>query len=81
MTDTPEPKFEDALSRLEELVAKLESGQLSLEESMAAFEEGMKLGKLCGAKLSAAEKKIEQLMKNADGENSWQPLNPNPEGN
>ncbi len=71
MPETPEPKFEEALQRLEELVSKLESGQLSLEESMTAFEEGMKLSKLCSTKLAAAEKKIETLMQNANGEAVW----------
>lgn len=71
MSEKNEIKFEDALSRLEQIVSKLESGQMPLEESMAAFEEGMKLKKLCEDKLSTAEKKIEKLVKNADGTHEW----------
>ncbi len=71
MSEKNEIKFEDALNRLEQIVSKLESGQMPLEESMAAFEEGMKLKKLCEDKLGAAEKKIEKLVKNADGSHEW----------
>ena len=71
MAEKYEVKFEDALARLEQIVGKLESGQMPLEESMDAFEEGMKLKKLCEDKLGAAEKKIEKLVKNADGTREW----------
>jgi exodeoxyribonuclease VII small subunit len=68
-----ELNFEAALQRLEQIVQDLERGNLSLEASMAAFEEGMKLSKLCNARLAAAEKKVETLMQNADGTAAWQP--------
>lgn len=71
-----ELKFEDALKQLEEIVSKLESGELSLEESMAAFEQGTKLCKQCNAKLTEAEKKIEQLTKVADGQPEWTDVTP-----
>ncbi len=61
-------KFEDALSKLEEIVEKLESGELSLEESLAAFEEGIKLSRVCSGQLDAAERKIEILIKAEDGQ-------------
>ena len=73
---TEEPKFEEALRQLEEIVAKLESGELSLEESMTAFEQGTKLCQLCYAKLTEAEKKIEQLSKITDGQPEWQEAAP-----
>lgn len=63
--------FDEALRRLEGIVAQLESGNLSLEDSILAFEEGMRLNKLCAGKLAEAEKKIEVLVKNASGEWSW----------
>ena len=66
-----ELNFEAALQRLEQIVQDLERGNLSLEASMAAFEEGMKLSKLCNARLAAAEKKVETLMQNADGTAAW----------
>ena len=62
-----EIKFEEALARLEAIVAQLENGGLSLEESMAQFEEGMRLNKLCQAKLREAEQKIEKLVRKEDG--------------
>ena len=64
---TREVKFEDALSSLESIVGKLESGELSLEESLAAFEEGIRLSRICSKQLNAAEKKIEILIKGEDG--------------
>ncbi len=67
-----EIKFEEALARLEAIVAQLENGGLSLEESMAQFEEGMRLNKLCQAKLREAEQKIEKLVRKEDGSLEWQ---------
>ena len=57
-----ELSFEDALTKLENNVRTLEVGELSLEESLKIFEEGMKLSKLCSAKLEQAEAKIEVLL-------------------
>lgn len=68
--------FDEALRRLEGIVAQLESGNLSLEDSILAFEEGMRLNKLCAGKLAEAEKKIEVLVKNASGEWSWNEMPP-----
>ncbi len=67
-----EIKFEEALARLEAIVAQLENGGLSLEESMAQFEEGMRLNKLCQAKLREAEQKIERLVRKEDGSLAWE---------
>jgi exodeoxyribonuclease VII small subunit len=60
-------RFEDALKRLEEIVGRLEKGELALEESLALYEEGIKLSRLCHTKLEEAEAKIELLMKDAKG--------------
>ncbi|MEK7395915.1 MAG: exodeoxyribonuclease VII small subunit, partial [Candidatus Poribacteria bacterium] len=65
---TDEIKFEDAMTRLEEIVEELESGELSLEESLSAFEEGIKLSKICAKLLNEAERKVEILMKGEDGQ-------------
>ena len=70
-----EIKLEEALARLEAIVAQLENGGLSLEESMAQFEEGMRLNKLCQAKLREAEQKIEKLVRKEDGNLEWQQKN------
>ena len=66
--------FEKALARLEEIAAEMESGELGLEKMVAAFEEGQKLVKLCSSKLNEVEKKIEMLVKNADGSVGTEPF-------
>ena len=53
--------FEQMMERLEELVSRLERGDLSLEDSIRAFEEGIKLVKQCTAVLGEAETRIQQL--------------------
>jgi exodeoxyribonuclease VII small subunit len=62
------PRFEDALKELEEVVARLEKGELSLEDSLRLYERGIGLARHCHAKLEEAEGKIELLMKDARGE-------------
>jgi exodeoxyribonuclease VII small subunit len=62
-----EPKFEKDLGRLEDIVEALEEGELSLDDSLKRFEEGIKLSRRCEKALTTAEKKIEVLMKDADG--------------
>ena len=60
-------QFEEAFKRLDEIVTKLESGDLSLEESMTVFEEGITLTETCKTRLEAAEQKIKLLLKDSDG--------------
>jgi exodeoxyribonuclease VII small subunit len=60
-------KFEEALARLEAIVAELERGELPLEDSMRIFEEGIKLSKVCLKMLEEAEHKVEILVKDKDG--------------
>ena len=60
-------QFEEAFKRLEDIVTKLESGDLSLEDSMSLFEEGIILTKTCKSRLEAAEQKIQLLLKDSDG--------------
>ena len=60
-------KFEIALKKLEEVVRRLEGGELSLDDSLKAFEEGVKYAALCGKKLNEAEKKVEILLRRKDG--------------
>jgi exodeoxyribonuclease VII small subunit len=62
------PTFEGALQKLETIVNRLEKGELTLEESLALYEEGIRLSRLCHAKLEEAEGKIEQLVKDARGD-------------
>lgn len=58
--------FETALARLETLIEEMESGSLNLDQMIAHFEEGNHLVKLCGAKLTEVEKKIEKLVQPDD---------------
>jgi exodeoxyribonuclease VII small subunit len=69
-----ETKFEKDLEKLEEIVTALEEGELSLDDAMKRFEEGIKLAKRCEKALSEAEKKIEILTRNADGDLEAQPF-------
>ncbi|MDH5445768.1 MAG: exodeoxyribonuclease VII small subunit [Gammaproteobacteria bacterium] len=54
--------FETALAELEQLVEKMEKGDLSLEESMTDFQRGIELTKHCQATLKAAEQKVQILV-------------------
>jgi exodeoxyribonuclease VII small subunit len=60
-----QPDFETAMRDLEELVERLEQGDLPLEESLAAFERGVLLTRACQAALKEAEQKVEILLKKA----------------
>ncbi|MGD2063356.1 MAG: exodeoxyribonuclease VII small subunit [Nitrospirota bacterium] len=66
--------FEDSLARLETIVAELEAGDLPLETSLQLFEEGIGVVKRCTRKLDEAEKRVEVLLKEADGEVTTVPL-------
>ncbi|KDN58796.1 MULTISPECIES: exodeoxyribonuclease VII small subunit [Exiguobacterium] len=57
-----EQTFEAALARLEDIVAKLEAGDVALEEAMTLYEEGVRLSAFCQAKLAAAEKKMDEIL-------------------
>ena len=69
-----EKKFEAALSRLEEIVAELESGELALEQSLKLFEEGVKLARICNSRLEEAERKVEVLLKDKNGKMTAKPF-------
>lgn len=75
-----EQKFEEAVKKLESIVARLEDGDIPLEESLKLFEEGVKLSRFCAKKLDEAEKKVEILMKDKDGKLKPQPFNVIEEG-
>ena len=57
-----ENSFEEKIESLENIVSKLEKGDLNLDDSMAQFEEGMKLSQECSKILEDAEKKITILL-------------------
>lgn len=69
-----EMTFESALRSLEEVVEKLESGELPLEEALACFEEGVRSASLCQKRLKAVEAKVETLLKSQEGVFSVEPF-------
>lgn len=60
--------FEESFTRLEEILEKMHSGALSLDESIKLYEEADKLIVYCNKRLSDAERKIEVLIKNRNGD-------------
>ena len=71
-----EKSFEASLAELEKIVGKLESGELPLEESLELFEKGIKLSRECRERLTKAERRIEILMKDANGDLGAEPFDP-----
>ncbi len=71
MTDL---KFEDGLTRLEQIVSQLEAGTLSLEDSLKVFEEGIGLARYCAKYLAEAERRIEVLAKDDAGALTQKPF-------
>jgi exodeoxyribonuclease VII small subunit len=67
MSDNPRLTFEEALRKLEEIVAAIESGEVPLEESIDKYAEGIRLVKHCRGILDRAEKRI-QLLAKGEGE-------------
>ncbi len=66
--------FEASLSALEKIVRRLEQGDLSLEESLKLFEDGVKLSRECQERLNQAERRIEVLLKDENGNPSLQAI-------
>jgi exodeoxyribonuclease VII small subunit len=64
--------FEDAYAELEDVVARLESGDLTLEESVTLYARGQALANRCGTLLDSAELRVQQL----DDDGSLSPLEP-----
>ena len=60
--DNDVARFEAALNELEQIVGKLERGELKLEESLQLFERGVELTKACRKSLDTAELKVKQLL-------------------
>ena len=69
-----EIKYEDALKRLEKLVAELDASELDLETRLKKFEEGTKLARILLKKLDQAKKKVELLVKTHVGDPSLIPF-------
>jgi exodeoxyribonuclease VII small subunit len=75
-TKSNEENFENAMARLEAIVTDMESDKLPLEDLLTRYEEGVKLVKVCEDKLTAAEKRIEIITRNASGEPQIEEFDP-----
>ncbi len=62
-----EKTFESSLAELEKIVEQLENGDIPLEQSLKLFESGVKLSRECRERLTQAERRIEVLMKDGNG--------------
>lgn len=60
--------FESAFERLEQILAKMNTGKTALDESLKLFEEADKLIRFCSERLTSAEQKVEMLIKGRNGE-------------
>jgi exodeoxyribonuclease VII small subunit len=69
-----EKAFEEALQELEEIVNRLEQGDLPLEEALTLFEEGVRLSRSCHTKLDEAQKRVEIVLKDETGKLTSQPF-------
>ena len=56
--------YEKAISRLEEIVSKLEGNEIPLEDSIALFQEGIELSKYCDDKIKNIQEKVDQIYEN-----------------
>jgi len=66
--------FEEYLRKLENIVQKLEEGELTLDESVKTYEEGMNITKICLEKLNKTKKKIEKLVTEGEDKYSTRPF-------
>jgi exodeoxyribonuclease VII small subunit len=78
MTTRPkkEKTFEEAMARLEAIVAELEGEDRGLEEQFALFQEGMGLARFCDKRLGEVEKSVEVVLQEAAGEWKTAPFDP-----
>ena len=67
-------KFEEAISKLEETVRLLESGNLALDESIEKYEDALKYVRICNEMLEKAEQKVKTLTQSVDGTISDRPF-------
>ena len=69
-----EPSFEEALARLEQIVGEMEQGELNLQDLVMRYSEGVTLANQCTQSLSRAEKAMDLLLQDKDGEAMTTPL-------
>lgn len=66
--------FEDSLKQLEDLVERLESGEISLEESLQDFERGVALVSTLRERLDQAQQRVDKIVEQEGGETAAQPM-------
>jgi exodeoxyribonuclease VII small subunit len=74
MKEEKQKSFESSLEELEKIVRGLEEGDLPLEKSLELFEKGIKLSRECQERLNLAERRIEVLMKDDEGNPALQAI-------
>ena len=74
-TPVEQMSFEAALRELEEIVGKLEQGEIDLEDSIVLYERGQTLKTHCEQKLKSAESRLEKIVQGARGPEGTEPLN------
>ena len=80
MKATSEPKpFDQGMAELEQIVQRLEGGELPLEDALAAFEAGIGLVRVLNQRLTETETRVEVLTRDAEGAIRVQPLERDPE--
>jgi exodeoxyribonuclease VII small subunit len=70
VTNEQKLSFEEAMSKLEQIVDKLEEGDVPLEEAISFYKEGMELSMLCHDKLKSVEEQLTQII-TEDGRKSF----------
>ena len=78
-TESEETSFEDNLQQLEDIVSKLEQGDLPLDESLELYEQGVQAYRECHRRLQDAETRVVQLVETLEGELKEEPFEVPPE--
>jgi len=71
--------FEESLTQLENVVGKMEGGEIPLDECIDLYEKGVKLAGFCAKELDTAEKRIEKLQKKSGEEFETTPFDEGPD--
>ncbi len=66
--------FEDALAELEQIVRRLEGGQVKLDEAILSYERGAQLKRHCESKLNEAQQRVERIVIGPDGVINAEPV-------
>src|SRR3982751_262830 len=66
-SDIPARSFEDALAELEQIVRRLEAGQVKLDDAILCYERGTQLKRHCEQKLNEAQHRVDRIVVGADG--------------